>query len=281
MKLRTFAVVAIFLALAAWVYFQRQTIALLRAENAALQYQPGELDQLRAENQRLAAGQFDKDEFEKLKSEHSELLRLRGEIGRLKRQQGQTLSKTSASAASENQAPTLALTTNDFVQFATNFTAQLQNGETMITGGWESEGRKTFVFVTPQFTDAAGNAVPTAAPDSQIVLTARFLEIANAKISGEIADKLVSGRLGDSQLDDFLKVLKNTDGVSFTGTPRVLTLNGRQAQVASVETIDVQGTKIEVGPSIDFLPQISADGSSVSVEVQAVVVQRKQGGAGQ
>lgn len=70
------------------VVIQHQTNARHRAERAALQRQlaeqTGELDRVRAENQRLSKPNVDGEELARLRGQQSELLRLRGEVGVLR-----------------------------------------------------------------------------------------------------------------------------------------------------------------------------------------------------
>jgi RNA polymerase sigma factor (sigma-70 family) len=66
---------------------QHQANKSLRAENAVLRAQTNQLaevDELRAENQRLAKLQTDADELARLRKDQGELLRLRGEVTRLR-----------------------------------------------------------------------------------------------------------------------------------------------------------------------------------------------------
>ena len=51
--------------------------------------------------------------------------------------------------------------------------------------------------------------------------------------------------------------------------PRVSTGDGRQAQVSSTTMRTIQGKTYEFGPTLDVLLRISADGSSVSLEITA------------
>src|SRR5262245_50451426 len=139
--------VLVFLLMAAFVYYQRQTILRLKTEIAALREEQDELNQMVHEAQRLIISET-KSELKKQQAEHSELLRLRGEVGRLKRQSASSPAP-SVSPVQPQEAATPSLSTNDFVQFTTNLTVELQNGETMITGGWDTgDGKKVFVFVT-------------------------------------------------------------------------------------------------------------------------------------
>jgi hypothetical protein len=65
--------------------------------------------------------------------------------------------------------------------------------------------------------------------------------------------------------------LKATEGVDFLSAPQVATLPGREARISVREAITVAGETQHLGPTVQVLPAISADGTSVSVRVGAEV----------
>jgi hypothetical protein len=70
---------------AAW---QHQETAALRTELEVMRLQRAELDQLRAENQRLRQKQIPANELEGLRADHAAIARLRGELATLKTPHG-------------------------------------------------------------------------------------------------------------------------------------------------------------------------------------------------
>src|SRR5260221_11537878 len=84
--LRWFSSVLIALALVAGavLLLQRQSAAQLREEIALLREEHRGIARLRAENQRLLAAQLPEAELERLRSDRAAVVRLRGEIEKVK-----------------------------------------------------------------------------------------------------------------------------------------------------------------------------------------------------
>src|ERR1019366_4985090 len=83
-KLRLSLVAIVILGLAIPLFLQRQCLTQLRVENAALRQQAADLAALQANNQRPANQPPDADVAGRSQREHQELLRLRGEVSRLR-----------------------------------------------------------------------------------------------------------------------------------------------------------------------------------------------------
>src|SRR4051812_49000207 len=85
-RLRWLSALLLMVALAAGaaLWLQRQAALALREEIAALREEQRGLEQLRAENRRLAAAQLPDAELARLRDDHAAVVRLRGEIEKLK-----------------------------------------------------------------------------------------------------------------------------------------------------------------------------------------------------
>ncbi len=248
-------------------FLQQQKNSKLRGEITDLRRRLDGAENLREENRRLSANQIDRDELERLRRANSELVRLRGEVGRMKES-----AKRTESIAKNPIKPQKALTREDIVSFSTNVVAELKNQETLVTGGWEiTPGKTVFALITPSFIDAVGNSIAIAKEGGQITLGTKFVEFAMDRMDAESTMKLNSGRLSTADAQSLIEHFEKTDGVDILSSPNITTLDGRQSQVSVGETIDVQGEKIQLGPVVNFIPTISADGTSVSLRLQTTV----------
>ena len=274
----------VLIALTALIIWQQQVISKLRNELAAAH---AAAQSVRVTSQASVPDDTDK-ELERLRNDHAELLRLRGELTRL-RSQRSAVAPTNASESNAviESAPRTTLSTNDFVTVSTNLTAELGNDQAFLFGGWDSAGgKKTYAMVSAQFMDDRGNVVPVGAANTQIKLSSHLFDIPPDQL-GMIQEKL-SERLSASDWKGLLEKFKSTEGIDLLSAPTVLTLNGRQAQVSMLSSktavdpvlvngqIQPQTQEILVGPSIDFIPTISEDGHSVSLSVQAVITSPKR-----
>ncbi|MHB8523387.1 MAG: sigma-70 family RNA polymerase sigma factor [Limisphaerales bacterium] len=205
---------ALVVALVTPLVLQRQSLVELRHTNATLQDRIRALDNTGAINARLAKPEVDADELERLRREHHELLRLRGEVGLLRQQMART-----------------------------------------------SELRATGVSA-----DAKTNL-----PPAQVVVEAKFAECPKAKLKELSLSWIGTGSavLTESQLRTVLDALKQTEGVDLLGAPRVTTLSGRQAQVSDQQAVEVGGTKVMIGPGLDVVPLVQADGDSIQITAVA------------
>ncbi len=123
-KLKLIAAVVIAAAVGTPLVLQHRANEALRAENTALREQTAQLEKLRAENQRLA-GQMEAEAARPL-AEHEELMRLRGELGVLRRQLAGMAQTKPAAPAAQPPGKTAGYLTRDqlaFGGFATPETA--------------------------------------------------------------------------------------------------------------------------------------------------------------
>jgi hypothetical protein len=259
---------------AALLLWQRWTIEGLRGENAGLREQATQLETLREENARLAAALTNSAELRRLRAGQSELPRLRNEVSQLRRQILEASAKRAQPAnqslpSTEAEQPAAPVET-----FVATVRAVVPWQQTLVTGGWKlPSGKRVLVFVRPQMSGDGGQP-------GQILLQIRILELPE-EVLGQVGlegvasdNKQSTSRtiLTVEQAAAVMKTLEETAGVNVFSAPRITTLDGRQAQIKSVDVKTLpSGEKYEVGPSVDIVPRITADGSSVDLAIAAQV----------
>ena len=251
--------------------WQQKAVRSLESENSRLRQATLELESLRDENARLAQGRIDPAELERLRAGQSELIRLRGQVAQLRRQVAEAANKRPApvpenppAAAPEPSAPPVET-------YSATAHAVVPWKQTLVTGGWTLQsGKRALVLIQPHPVegDQAG----------QVMLQTKIIEMPDSvftqfgwdgmKTDGKLSS--LSGLLTVEQTDALTKALEQMEGVSVLAAPKVLTADGRQAQVSVVDVkTSPSGEKYEVGPSIDLVPTISSDRKSVELTVSA------------
>lgn len=270
-------VLALVLGLLVW---QVQVNRRLKAEREAASARAATLDELRDEIARLKQSQIDPAELERLRKNEAELLRLRGETAQL-RQQLKTLRDSQAAVAAKASAPAappVEAPAEPVQTFTSTVHVSLAPGQSLVTGGWTlPSGKRGVVLVEPVSIDAAGNVLAEPVSGGQLTIQARFVELpddvmAKAGLDSLKADaKETSGHgvLDAQQARDMIALLESSQGVNVLSAPRVTTLDGRQAQIKVVNTRTINDQPYEVGPSLDVVPRISADGRSTDLTVIA------------
>ena len=81
-------------------------------------------------------------------------------------------------------------------------------------------------------------------------------------------DSKVAVKYSSVQLQSLMDAIKTNFGADVLSAPRVITLAGRQAAVSATEVQTIAGKEETLGPSIDLLPSISADGVSVDLDAK-------------
>ncbi len=214
------------------------------------------------------------------KTDTGELIRLRGEVSRLRQQL--------ADFALKHAVPTLRPAPSKEAEqppepvqiFVANADATVPAGETLAFGGWATPiGKRTLVFVQPKIMEASSADRP-----GSILLESRFIEIPDETLDKVISDlslpgldKLKADGKASSVYSMFtadeatlvLKSFENTAGVNVLSAPRAQAAGGRKAVVSVTENKIVAGQEYTLGPSLEVEPRISADGSSVNLTVFA------------
>lgn len=145
-----------------------------------------------------------------------------------------------------------------------------------------------FVKATPSDLDTIQGAVDelnTTTP--QIHLKARFIEVPKGfvvpQMFSNIAANPMIGILSETNFRAILHTLENQSGVETLAEPEVVTTSGRQTQMRETDleeniitnftfqeisnrpSIIPQDAKFEIGPTIDLVPQVLADGYTIDL----------------
>lgn len=248
---------------AAQLRVQNQTLHQLQAPLAE------QIRQLRGERdaaaKRLAALA---NEMERVKGNSSELLKLRGEVTRLRNE-----ATAAAVAINSNhfQADVLQILSNTppVRTYLATVMTELTWDQVIVTGGWKiPSGKRVLVLTTIQ-------------PENdrqQLTIKSRVLEYTEAagemlglsrySSDGQFSPK--AQKWSADQLTVTLKTAAATEGFELVAAPSVTTMSGRQAEVQMVDMHQTpSGEKYTTGPVLDFIPQISADGQSVQMTIVA------------
>ena len=267
-KTLIFATLAVFVG--AGIYEARQAVQL-REQNQRLRQQQvplaGQVQELRDEKNnaanRLAALA---DELEQAKGNSSELLKLRAEVTRLRKEADAVTAEAKDAKHFQSEALQVLSNTPPIRTFVSTVFATVSWGQTIVSGGWKTpSGRRVIVLSTVYSTDDANTQVGIY---SRVV---EYTEAAGAKVGlsqynsdGPTAGK--SHTLTSEQTAALLQAARGAEGIDETAANEVTTLSGRQAQVQTGDMHQTpSGEKYSTGPVIDFIPTISSDGQSVQV----------------
>jgi hypothetical protein len=277
-RLKRFVLVMLLLAgCVTGLFWQQKIIGRLESENAALRNATADVVALREENARLAQARTDPAELERLRAGQSELVRLRSQVAQLRKQLADAAAKPAAPtrvppAPSPAEAPAVPVET-----YSAALRAAVPWKQTLVTGGWMlPSGKRALMFIQPVEVGEAGQP----GQPGQVMLQARLIEMPDSALTqlgmdGMRSDQkqsAVQGLLTAEQTDAVTKALEQIEGVNVLAAPRVVTADGRQAQVKVAETkTSASGEAYEVGPVIDIVPRISTDGGSVEMTVSAAL----------
>lgn len=232
-------------------------------------------DALRKENQLVT------DELASLRKNQRELARLRGEIGVLRKfsqstpsmPMDATAAHLSSSLTNETETPSESpiLSTNTYT---VNTKAKLENGQTLIAGGWQiAPGKRYYVLATPQI---SGNEQP-----SRISVNTLFVEGPDEILTGVGLDFGPAGRdsfasriLAGEQSQALLDKLLSTSGVDILTSPAISTLSGRNAMLNAEEVKPAtdQNAPAFSGPIIQVTPTLAEDGQSVDLHLVGQII---------
>jgi hypothetical protein len=269
------ALAAVLVVLGAFVAWQSRAIQRLRAENPQLAELTAETERLRAENQRLSLSQSDAKELERLRKDQSELLRLRDELSRLRRQ----LKEAAVTKAAPSRLPAPATApeapppVSPVNTYQATVRAVLAPNQALVTGGWATgDGKRTFVLIQPE-------VLTEANPGGQVAVQSRFVEVPEETASeagfeavkAEGKDSAAQTILNEEQSRAAIAFFESKKGVNLLASPKVTTMDGRQAQIKSVSLKTIDGETYEMGPTVDVIPRLSADRSTIEMTVVATL----------
>ena len=270
-KLSVIMCVVLIVAMAGGLFWQYQSLQSLRADNAKLEAAAAELDLLKDEAEQLRKGQSGAAEIEKARQAQSELLRLRGEVSQLREQLKKERDARSA-AEKKASAPAVAEETASPVEtYTATLRVTLAPQQTLVTGGWKlPNGNRAIVMVEPSLIGNPGE--PT-----QVAVQARFAEmpeealekIGLASLKSQGKESTAQSVLEPDQSQSLRDQLEATQGVNLLSAPKITTLDGRQAQIKTVNVRTIGDNQYEFGPVVDIVPKVSADGRSIDMTVIA------------
>jgi RNA polymerase sigma factor (sigma-70 family) len=247
---------------------QHQAQEKLRAENGALTQQ---IAQLQADNETLPNRLAVAGDSKSLSDEQmNELLKLRGEVTRLKKESDDATLAARNAVADEVQALQKLGNLPPIKTYVSTAFLRISWNEAIVTGGWKTpSGRRAFVFATVE-----------SGQDNQLTISSKVLEFtdeADARlglnefnIDDQTQTHIKPNKISAEQYEAISMAAQNSDGVETLATPSVLLASGNSAQVVSIETHSTpSGEKYSTGPVIDFIPTISEDGQSVKMVMVA------------
>ena len=211
-----------------------------------------------------------------------ELLRLRSEVGQLRRAVQESAAAAAARRAGANAAagtgtggpgsgPTPPNPGDDNQPYTAHLSASVTKGNTLVAGGWSTEsGKRTLLLLTPEFGSAnlgtgqvSLRSVFVKAPEE--VLTR--LGLGSFQTEGRASSYTTS--LGSAEVATLMSSFAATEGVEILAAPQITTTEGRAAEV----TIGPTGQ----GPSVTYVPRMSADQQGVEVAIKAQLPARPPG----
>lgn len=272
----TVGLVVVVVILTTVIVRQRGSIQTLRQENASLRQEVrAALNDTTASS--AVSSPADSDEQERLRKEHAELLRLRGEVGSLRRQLNAIAAKRAA-VANRSSTPDVLAQSPAVVTNTANLRASLAPGEACVTGGWPGSGQKrVLAFIAPDL-----------GADGSIEITTRLAEVPEsvlnslglANLKSEPGESATRHILSAEQHSRLMNLLQESDGVDVLSAPRVTTADGRQAQVQVVNLVSVGGQVYPLGPVIDLVPHLSPDRRTIDLIVSAQFLRQTNPPAG-
>ena len=209
-----------------------------------------------------------RDEKAKSNDKDAELLRLRGEVTRLKRKEANPNEASQTPPGASGAMMRLPVISPDSL---VNVHKVVSWDEVLVTGGWKqtSSTNRLFIFAAPKPGDASDSLTIEThileLPEDQV---GRYgLQDIHPRASTESETASILRR---SQFESLLKTANDDASVRFLGSPSITTLSGKEIQVRnSVIKQTPAGDKFDAGQIIQVLPTISADRRSVDLRIIA------------
>jgi len=223
-----------------------------------------QLAALREENQRLARNT-------------AELLKLRGEVSRLRREVNAAAPGRPDNAAAQNAPPVVAPAPTNappVETYSATAHALVPWGAALVTGGWKTpSGKRALVFAVPKRVEHENRVLANQVQIQAWVVEAPDEAVGRLGLKQFNTDDRFStaaGLLASDQREAILQAAKDSEGVDVLSAPTLTTVSGRQAQVQVVNVHRTpSGEEYLTGPVIDLIPTISPDGQSVQMDVAA------------
>jgi len=147
--------------------------------------------------------------------------------------------------------------------FKTSLRIRLASGETVVAGGWISgPGKRTLVLGTPVID----------ARNGQVMFSMQFMDAPEAvwdrlglgNVQGDGQQSSQSSTLAAGRLDAILNAARNETGVDILSAPRIVTRDGRAAQISIGQDSDPNGMI-----SVNLTPKLTPDHSAVDLSLDA------------
>ena len=147
--------------------------------------------------------------------------------------------------------------------FKTSLRVRLASGETVVAGGWASgPGKRMLALCTPVIDAQSG----------QMTFSMQFMDAPEAvwnrlglgNVRSDSRQSAESVTLAAGALETVLKAARRERGVDTLSTPRVVTFDGRAAQVSIGRDNDPNGMI-----SVSLMPKLTADRSAMDLSLDA------------
>lgn len=247
--------------------WQRFAGAKLSAENHELRAEAARVAQLTEENAQLKSERVDPAELKRLRDGQTELIRLRGQTGQLRREAEEAKAAAARSQAAAQLAAASATAVTPPAQTIESPTMTYTAAATVkvgwrtaaATGGWSlPSGKRGFVLLMPS--DPGDGTVRLRA----LVVQVPEILLASAGLDGLKTDGNAGeggGALTPEQLQVLQSSFRKKEGVEIISAPAITVANGQQAQI----------TTSDPAVTIDVVPTITPDKQGVEVVVGAQV----------
>jgi RNA polymerase sigma factor (sigma-70 family) len=276
-KLKSLSTAAILLLAGGTALFQTYESQKLKLQLRNLESELTASESSTAATRKVLSEKPRESEVVALRADQKEAIRLRALAAKLQLELKSPANPPASKLQEANQAE------NEDAYWVRKFTAkaeaQVPRGQSLLTGGWQTEpGKRTFVLVTPTEIDAVGNAVLESSPAGQVTIETWWIEVQNSSLSNAALIQIESSSdasntqkvLSKEETQNLLSDLKKQGGVDLLSTPKVTTLFGRQARISVEDAFTApSGHQVQVGPTMDIFSNISDDKNSFQLTVNA------------
>ena len=223
------------------------------------------IDQPRAQNVEPARPEIAPDELARLKAAESEVLRLRNQVGLLRRELAQsTVGKGQKQPQEAMESLTPTATNQVGEAFETKLSTSIPEGQTLAFGGWTiGADKRAVAFVYPAVQAGDGT-------NAQVVIRTTLMEVppeiwgqlglADIKTDPQLASQ--SGLVSQQQAESLIASLTSQTNCLILNRPVIQTSDGAQA---SLFVGEVTASNQQKGLSLDCLPQLGPDGRTVNL----------------
>jgi hypothetical protein len=234
----------------------------LRREQEALR---AAVDQPRLQDVESAHPQIAPEDLARLKAAESEVLRLRNQVGLLRRELARgTAAQGQKRPAEATVALSPAITNEVGGAFETKLSTSIPEGQTLAFGGWTiGAGKRAVAFVYPAVQAGSGSK-------AQVVIRTTLMEVppevwgrlglADIKTDPQLASQ--SGLVSQQQAESLIASLTSQTNCLILNRPSIQTSDGAPA---SLFVGEVTASNQQKGLSLECLPQLGPDGRTINL----------------